>query len=483
MTSTSNTVRPFLIGSEWTTGGGQPFESINPATGSVNALIGAANAADIDRAVQVAKKAQASSSWGKLLPHQRAAILHRLANLIDAHREELADIQMRENGKLRKECLDQATGASAAYRYFAGICETIPGEVAPPRGDYLSWVTYEPYGVVAVITPWNSPLTLEAQKLGAALAAGNTTILKPSEFTPGPALKVAELALEAGLPPGVLNVLTGRGETGAALVEHPEVRMISFTGGTATGKAIAQKASERMASIALELGGKSPHIIFADADLDRAVAEVTQGVFSSSGQSCIAGTRLFVERSIYDEFMANLVRKAADLKVGPPDDPNSQMAPLSSFIHRDKVESMVQMAIEDGATVLTGGKRPDAPELQNGAYFLPTILAGMSNSSRICQQEVFGPVLCALPFDSEEDLIEQANDTVFGLACGVWTRDFPKAYRISRAIEAGTIWINTYKRLSVSVPFGGFKESGFGREKGFYGIRTYQEPKTIMIGV
>ena len=483
MTSTSNTVRPFLIGSEWTTGGGQPFESINPTTGAVNALIGAANAADIDRAVQVAKKAQASSSWGKLLPHQRAAILHRLANLIDAHREELADIQMRENGKLRKECLDQATGASAAYRYFAGICETIPGEVAPPRGDYLSWVTYEPYGVVAVITPWNSPLTLEAQKLGAALAAGNTTILKPSEFTPGPALKVAELALEAGLPPGVLNVLTGRGETGAALVEHPEVRMISFTGGTATGKAIAQKASERMASIALELGGKSPHIIFADADLDRAVAEVTQGVFSSSGQSCIAGTRLFVERSIYDEFMENLVRKVADLKVGPPNDPNSQMAPLSSFIHRDKVESMVQMAIEDGATVLTGGKRPDAPELQNGAYFLPTILAGMSNSSRICQQEVFGPVLCAMPFDSEEDLIEQANDTVFGLACGVWTRDFPKAYRISRAIEAGTIWINTYKRLSVSVPFGGFKESGFGREKGFYGIRTYQEPKTIMIGV
>jgi len=259
--------------------------------------------------------------------------------------------------------------------------------------------------------------------------------------------------------------------------------MISFTGGTSTGKIIAREAASRMASIALELGGKSPHIVFADADLDLALSEVLNGVFSSSGQSCIAGTRLFVERSIYDDFVATLVQLSHSLRVGPPDDPTSEFAPLSSFAHRDKVESMVQMAIEDGATVLVGGARPDAPHLANGAYYLPTILAGVNNKSRICQQEVFGPVLCALPFDSEESLIEQANDTAFGLGCGIWTKDFPKAYRVAKAIEAGTVWINTYKRLSVSAPFGGFKESGVGREKGFYGIRTYQETKTITVGI
>lgn len=482
MTTAQRAVRPFLIGSEWTTGGGAPFESINPATGELNALIGTADATDVDRAVQVAKAAQAAS-WRQMLPHQRAAILHRLANLIEEQREQLADIQMRQNGKLRKECLEQAMGAAAAYRYFAGICETIPGELAPPRGNYLSWVTYEPYGVVAAITPWNSPLTLEAQKLGAALAAGNAVILKPSEFTPGPAVQVAELALQAGLPPGILNVLTGGAATGAALVSHSGVRMISFTGGTATGKTIAREAAGRMAAVALELGGKSPHIVFADADLEHALSEVLHGVFSSSGQSCIAGSRLFVERAIHDRFVAALITATQALKVGPPDDPATTMAPLSSFIHRDKVESMVQMAIEDGATVLAGGARPTAAHLSDGAYYLPTILSSIDNRSRICQQEVFGPVLCVLPFDDENDLIQQANDTVFGLACGIWTQDFPKAWRIARSIDAGTAWINTYKRLSVSVPFGGFKESGSGREKGFYGIRTYQEPKTVMVGL
>ncbi len=483
MKTNNHVVRPFLIGSEWVTGGGQPFNCTNPATGQINAVFGTADEKDVARAVQTAKAAQACPSWRQLFSHQRASILYRLASLVEDKKEFLADLQMKENGKLYKECLGQAKEAAATYRYFAGICETIPGELAPTRGDHLSLVTYEPYGVVAIITPWNSPLVLEAQKVGAALAAGNAVVLKPSEFTPESALQLAEIALKAGLPPGILNVLTGGGETGAALVRHPDVRMISFTGGTATGKRIAREAANRLAAVALELGGKSPHIVFADADLDLALSEVLNGVFSSSGQSCIAGTRLFVERSIYEDFVGALVQLSAALRVGPPDDPTSQFAPLSSFTHRDKVESMVQMAIEDGATVLLGGARPDAQHLSNGAYYLPTILAGMDNNSRICQQEVFGPVLCVLPFESEEALIELANDNVLGLGCGVWTKDFPKAYRIAKAIEAGTVWINTYKRLSVSAPFGGFKESGIGREKGFLGIRTYQETKTIIIGI
>ena len=484
MSTDTQDVRPFLIGSTWTRGRGRPFESINPANGQRNGLIASASKEDVDLAVRTAKEAQARPEWRGMLPHKRAAILHRIADLIEAHAEELADRQMRENGKLRRECVAQAAGGAAAYRYFASICETMPSEVAPARGEHLAMVIYEPFGVVAAITPWNSPLTLESQKVAAALAAGNAVVLKPSEFTPTIALRIAELALEAGLPPGILNVVTGLGaETGSALVAHPEVRLISFTGGTATGKAIAREAANRMAAVALELGGKSPHIVFADADLDKALEGVLHGVFSSTGQSCIAGTRLFVERAVFDGFVGRLARATQELRVGPPEEASSQIAPLSSFVHRDKVEAMVAMAVADGATVLAGGSRPADARLADGAYFLPTILGGVANDARICQQEVFGPVLCVLPFDDEADLVAQGNGTAFGLAAGVWTRDFAKAWRIARAIEAGTVWINTYKTLSVSVPFGGFKESGSGREKGFFGIRTYQEAKTVMVGL
>ncbi|WP_454725502.1 MULTISPECIES: aldehyde dehydrogenase [Cupriavidus] len=477
-------VQPFLIGAEWTRGEGTPFASRNPANGALNGLIGAASAADVDRAVATAKAAQADPAWRDMLPHKRAAILRRLADLIEADAEWLAQRQMQENGKRLQECRDQALAGANAYRYFAGICEVMPSEVAPARGNHLSLVVYEPFGVVAAITPWNSPLTLESQKVAAALAAGNAVVLKPSEFTPGPALRVAALALQAGLPPGILNVVTGLGpETGGTLVAHPDVRLISFTGGTATGKAIARTAAQRMAAVALELGGKSPHVVFADADLDKALDGVLYGVFSSTGQSCIAGTRLFVERGIHDAFVARLVARARELKVGLPDDPATQVAPLSSFIHRDKVESMVAMATADGGRILAGGTRPADPALAGGAFFLPTIVAGLANDARLCQQEVFGPVLCVLPFDDEADLLRQANGTAFGLAAGIWTASMPRAWRVARALEAGTVWINTYKELSVSVPFGGFKESGSGREKGFYGIRTYQEPKTVMWGL
>jgi acyl-CoA reductase-like NAD-dependent aldehyde dehydrogenase len=391
---------------------------------------------------------------------------------------------MRENGKLRSECETQAGAAAGAFRYFASICETMVSEIAPSRGPHVANVIYEPYGVVAAITPWNSPLTLEAQKVAAAVAAGNAVVLKPSEFTPGPARELGRIFLDAGMPPGILNVVTGSGlETGSALVQHPGVRMISFTGGTATGRAIGRIAAERLVPVALELGGKSPHIVFADADLDAAADAVVAGIFTSSGQSCIAGSRLFIERGIYDEFLERVVIRTNNLKVGLPDAEGVHVAPLSSFIHRERVEHYVQAARDEGGTIVTGGKRPGAAELQNGAFYEPTIITGLTNTAKACSEEIFGPVLCVLPFENEADLVEQANGTAFGLGCGLWTESYKKAWRVARAIDSGTVWINTYKELSVAVPFGGFKDSGIGREKGYYGIRVYQEPKTIMWGM
>ncbi|WP_176053390.1 aldehyde dehydrogenase [Paraburkholderia caribensis] len=477
-------IQPFLIGGEWVQGTGSAFDSTNPANGKLNKRVAGASAADVDQAVRNAHRAQRDPKWRNTLPHERARLLHRVADLIVERGDLLANVQMRENGKLFSECRTQAAAAAGAFRYFAGIVETMVSEVAPSRGPHVANVIYEPFGVVAAITPWNSPLTLEAQKVAAAIAAGNAVVLKPSEFTPGPALELGRIFLDAGFPPGILNVVTGLGgETGLALVQHPDVRMISFTGGTATGRAIGRIAAERLVPVALELGGKSPHIVFADADLDAAVDGVVSGIFTSSGQSCIAGSRLFVEREIYDDFLARVVERTRALKVGLPDVAGSQIAPLSSFVHRERVESYVKSAREDGGTILIGGKRPDAPELQAGAFYEPTIIAGLTNAAKACRDEIFGPVLCVLPFDGEDDLVEQANGTTFGLGCGIWTESYKKAWRVARAIESGTVWINTYKELSVAVPFGGFKDSGVGREKGYYGIRVYQEPKTILWGM
>jgi acyl-CoA reductase-like NAD-dependent aldehyde dehydrogenase len=474
-------ITAFLINGDETLGGGGSFESINPANGQVNRIVSSADAADVDLAVSTALAAQRQPAWRNMLPHERAAILHRIGALIERDADLLSALQMEENGKQISECRAQVAAASGIFRYFASLCETGVSEVTPSRGKYNSMVIYEPFGVVAAITPWNSPLTLENQKVAAALAAGNAVVLKPSEFTPTIGLHVAKLALEAGLPKGLFNVVTGKGETGVALVKHPDVRMISFTGGTATGRAIARLAGERLVPVALELGGKSPHIVFADADLDAAVEGVVKGIFTSSGQSCIAGSRLFVEESIREAFLARVVARTRELVVGDPADARTDVAPLSSFVHRDKVEGYVKLAQEEGGQILTGGKRPAG--LDDGAYFEPTIIGGLSNRARVCQEEIFGPVMCALSFTSEEDLIAQANDTVFGLACGVWTENYKKAWRVARAIEAGTIWVNTYKQLSVAVPFGGFKDSGIGREKGVHGLRTYQEPKTIYFGL
>ncbi|MDR0201967.1 MAG: aldehyde dehydrogenase [Delftia acidovorans] len=454
--------------------------SVNPATGTPNHEVAAAGAALVDEAVCNAAQAVRQRSWAQMLPMHRARILHGMAERMERDSERLARLQMQENGKVWSECVKQVHSAAATFRYYGAVCETTVAEVTPPRGSYLSMTAYEPYGVVAAITPWNSPLTMEAQKIAPALAAGNAVVLKPSEVTPSTGLAVGRIALEAGLPPGLLNVLPGTGaEAGAALVAHPLVRMVSFTGGTESGRRIAEVAARKLMPVALELGGKSPHIVFADADLDAAVAAVADGIFEGSGQSCVAGSRLFVQRSVLDQVVGRLLARARALRVDLPDAPGAQMGPLASFTQRDRVERMVEAARAAGAEILAGGARPDAARLAAGAYYLPTVIGGIANSARIAQEEIFGPVLCVLPFDDEDDLIAQANDSAFGLASGVWTADYRRAWRGARALEAGTVWINTYKQLSVATPFGGFKDSGLGREKGVGGMRLYQQPKGI----
>jgi len=476
--------RPMLIDGEWVRSAGSVLASVDPATGRTNHEICAADAGDVARAVEAAVTAAGKAAWRDMLPHQRAAILHRIAGGLRANADGMARLQMIENGKLWAECQAQLASAAATFTYFAGVCETLVSEVTPSRGSYLSMSVYEPYGVVAAITPWNSPLTMEAQKVAPALAAGNAVNLKPSEITSSTALELGRIALEAGLPPGILNVLPGTGAVaGAALVAHPGVRMISFTGGTDSGRRIAQVAAQRLVPVALELGGKSPHIVFADADLDAAVAAVMGGIFEGSGQSCIAGSRLFVQRSIQQRFLAMLLERTRALKVDLPDAPGAQMGPIASFGHRERIEAMVEAARVQGAEILTGGARPADERLRGGAFYQPTVIGGIDNRAQIVRDEIFGPVLCVLPFQDEEDLVEQANDSAYGLAAGIWTADFARAWRVARRLEVGTVWINTYKQLSISTPFGGFKESGIGREKGTAGVRLYQQPKGLYFGL
>ncbi len=473
-----------LINGEWITQSSQKLESVNPATGSINHEVIAAEKSHVDQAVTAAREAAAKSSWRNMLPHQRAAILYKISEGMTANADTFARLQMLENGKVWKECVAQVAGAAATFRYYAGVCETLGSELTPARGNYMSMSVYEPYGVVAAITPWNSPMTMEAQKVAPALAAGNAVILKPSEVTPSPALELGRVALAAGLPPGLLNVLPGTGAiAGAGLVEHPGVKMVSFTGGTESGRRIGVMAAQKLMPVALELGGKSPHIIFEDADIKAAVASVVGGIFEGTGQSCVAGSRLFVQRKVHDQVVDMLKQIATTLKVDLPDTPGAEMGPVASFAHRDKIEKMVEDARKAGADILAGGARPSDSRLAKGSFYLPTLIGGITNRAAIAQQEIFGPVLCILPFDDEEDLVAQANDTTYGLASGIWTSDFRRAWRVARRLEAGTVWINTYKQLSIATPFGGFKDSGIGREKGINGVRLYQQSKGIYFGL
>lgn len=471
-----------FIGGEWEPGTGAEITSIYPADGSINRVLKGASRADGERAIARALKAQADPAWRGLKPHERARYLARIADGIEANAARIAFIQTRDTGKTLRETGALVASAAATFRYFAAALETLDDEMTTQRGDYLTLSVHEPLGLVAAITPWNSPIASDAQKIAPALAAGNAVLLKPASWSPLVSLELARIVEEAGLPKGLFSVLPGAGrEIGNLLVEHPAIKRVSFTGGTSTGRTLAKQAAEKLMPVSLELGGKSPTIVFKDTDQDLAIAGILFGMFSSSGQSCIAGSRLFVERAIYDRFVPRLVAATKALVVGDPMDPDTQVAPLVHQDHRAAVAGHVSRAVADGATVLCGGAAPEGGIFDSGAYYLPTILSDVRNSDRICREEVFGPVLVVMPFDTEEEVIALGNDNDYGLACGIWTRDFPRAWRVGRAITTGTVWINTYKQFSISTPFGGEKDAGSGREKGRQGIRAYQAQKSLYV--
>ncbi|HCF4143735.1 aldehyde dehydrogenase [Pseudomonas aeruginosa] len=479
-----NPIQPICIAGEWRAGGGDLYESLYPATGEAVARLHAASLEDVEQAMTGAHRAFRESGWAQRKPHERAAVLYRIAALIRERSEELAQLQRLDNGKPIRETRNLVASAAATFQFFAAACETLEESITPSRGDFVSMSVYEPMGVVVAITPWNSPIASEAQKLAPALAAGNAVVVKPAEITPLAALALARICDEAGLPRGLVSVLPGKGALiGDALTRHPLARRVSFTGGTRTGKHIARIAADKMMPVSLELGGKSPTMVLADADLDHAVAGVLYGIFSSSGESCIAGSRLFVASERYDEFMERLATGAAALRVGDPADERTQMGPLISARHRESVERYVEMGVAEGGRLRTGGVRPHGAAFDRGYFYTPTIIEGLTNGARLCREEVFGPVLVAMPFASEEALIEEANDSCYALAAGIWTRDFQRAWRLGRAVQAGTVWINTYKQFSISTPFGGWRDSGLGREKGRLGILQYMEQKSLYWGL
>ncbi len=476
--------KKILVAGTWRAGRGTPITSVNPYDGSVIADVAAASADDVDDAVTAGDAAMRDPAWRGLPAHLRARVLYRVGDLIERDHEELARLQSADNGKSISEARALVTSAAGTFRYVAACMETADDAMPVARGDYFAMAVREPMGVVGAITPWNSPIASDAQKLAPALAAGNAVVLKPAAWTPLIALALGERILEAGLPPGLISVLPGSGSiVGQALVDHPLVRKISFTGGTTTGRAIAHSAAEKIMPVSLELGGKSPTVVFDDADLDLAVPGVLHGIFSSQGQACIAGSRLFVQRGVYDEVVAAMVEAAGRIRIGDPRRDDTQMGPLVTDQHRRSVDDYVRLAESEGGTVLCGGRALSGPGFDQGFFYPPTIIAGLPNQARACQEEIFGPVLVVLPFDDDEDLIDQANDSPYGLACGLWTRDYKRAWAVARRIDAGNVWVNTQKVLSSSVPFGGFKDSGIGHEKGRDWIREYTTGKSLYWGL
>lgn len=473
-----------LLAGRWRDASGPEYATEYPHDGSTVATLHGATADDVDEAVQAAERARKLPSWAGLKRHERASILHRIAGGIRQRAEELAQLQRLDNGKPINECRALVASAAGTFQFFAAACETWEETLTPSRGDYFTMSVNEPLGVVGAITPWNSPIASEAQKLAPALAAGCAVVFKPAEITPRMAIELAKIAQQAGVPDGIVSVLPGKGSiVGDALVRHPLIKRIAFTGGTSVGMGIQRLAAEKLMPTSLELGGKSPTIVCADADLDHAVKGVLYGIFSSSGESCIAGSRAFVHASVYEEFKRRLLEGARALRVGDPSSETTQMGPLVNMGHRASIERYVELGLQEGGKLLCGGTRPTGPVYDKGSYYLPTVFEGLSNDTRLCQEEIFGPVLALLPWSDEADLIAQCNDSVFGLASGIWTRDYKSAWRIGRALDTGTVWVNTYKLFSVSTPFGGVKQSGTGREKGRLGILEYTAQKSFYWGL
>lgn len=474
--------RQLMIGGNWTDSlSGKSFPTINPASGAVLSQIAQGNKNDVDLAVAAARAAF-DGPWSKTKPFERQAMILRLADLIDKNFEELATLDTLEMGAPMKRAFGNRQRALGLLRYYAGQAVTISGDTLGNSlpGDFLSYTVKEPVGVVAAITPWNGPTVGTLMKLGPVLATGCTMVIKPSEEASLAPLRIAELCLEAGIPEGVYNVITGYGhEAGAALAAHPDVDKISFTGSIATGQKIAQAATINLKRVTLELGGKSPDIVFADADLDAAVPGAALGCFSNSGQICCAGTRLFVERPIYEEFTHRVAEFGETLRLGDGLDLDTDIGPLVSSKQLDKVCSYMDIGRHEGAHTISGGARSAETKHASGYFVPPTVFVDVKNEMRIAQEEIFGPVLSAIPFDGIDEAIAMSNQTVFGLGSGLWTRDISKANRMARALRAGTVWINCYLALDPAVPFGGVGMSGYGREMGPQQVDDYLNIKSV----
>jgi aldehyde dehydrogenase (NAD+) len=474
-----------LVNGQWVEGSGKTFDTINPATGEVLTQVAEATAKDVDQAVAAARKAfeDAAGPWRKMSASERGRVLWRIGDLIEKNIDELAELETLDNGKpiFESRYVDMPMVADV-FRYYAGWATKIHGETVNTFNNAFTYTLREPVGVVGAIVAWNFPLLLASWKLGPALACGNTVVLKPAEQTPLTALRFGELAMEAGLPAGVLNIVTGGPEAGAALVKHPGVDKIAFTGSTSVGKEIMRNSADTLKRVTLELGGKSPNIVFADSALDSAVKGAINGIFYGKGEVCCAGSRLFVEKKVEDEFLTKLVEFSKKLKLGDPLDPKTRLGAIVSETQMKTVLGYIEAGKKEGAKVLAGGNRASVNG-DHGYFVEPTIFGGVKNDMKIAQEEIFGPVLATLSFNDVEEVAEQANKNVYGLAAAVWTNDIKKAHQLSRRLKAGTVWINTYGLMDASLPFGGYKQSGFGRELGMHAIEHYTELKTVWMNL
>ena len=457
------------------------LESTNPATLDVLYEFARGSEKDVERAVNAADDAFRNPAWAGLTQTQRGHLLRKLGDVIGENADELARLESLDNGKLLREMKGQLKGVPEYLYYYGGLADKIQGSQIPANSlDIINFTQREPLGVVGAITPWNSPLTLTISKLAPALAARNTLVIKPSEYTSRTIVRLAELAYEAGFPAGVVNVVTGLGgEAGAALVSNHKLAKISFTGSTATGSSIAAQTASRFIGSTLELGGKSPNIVFEDANVANAAVGVIAGIFAAAGQTCIAGSRVFAHRSVYDELVERVTERASTIIIGDPLEDETELGPLAFKSQLEKVESYVGIGVDEGATLRYGGKRPDVG--LPGYFFEPTVLTETNNDMRVCQEEIFGPVAAIMPFDTEEEVLRLANDTEYGLAAGVWTSNLQRAMRMSQKLDAGTIWLNTYRAMSPMSPRQGFKNSGVGIEHGLESINEYTRLKSVWI--
>ena len=473
----------FLAGRWQRPASGRNIRVYNPATTEVIAEVGEADASDVDAAVQAARKAFDSGIWPRLSPRERERVLLRIADLMERHADELAELESLDVGKPITEArLADIPLSAEFFRYYAGWISKVHGETIPVNGPFLNYTLREPMGVVAAITPWNFPLALSSQKIAPALAMGNVVIHKPAEQTPLTALRFADLCTEAGLPEGTLSVLPGYGETaGAALVKNPGVDKIAFTGETTTGKEIMRSSADTLKRLSLELGGKSPNIVFADADLEAAATGALGAVFFNQGEVCSAGSRLVVERSVYKKVVDLLAERAKSLKVGNPQAPDTQMGAQVSLEHYEKILRYIQLGRDDGASLVCGGGPYTAAG--KGWFVQPTIFTGVNNDMRIARDEIFGPVVVVIPFERPEEAVAIGNATTYGLAAGIWTRDIGKAHSLARELRAGTVWVNTYNIFDVASPFGGYKWSGFGRENGVHALENYSQVKSVWVSL